>query len=128
VSGHAGVGAVCIANIGRKERRKRMTVGLIGLALGVGGASVLAGWGAALPWRLLLFVPFWLGAIGVFQALDRTCVGLSSRGQRDMDDGPAAITDASELAQVRRQARQVYLKSWGLALVMVALTLAVPHG
>ena len=48
---------------------------------------------------------------------------LASRGQRDMDTGPQAIADAAELAQVRRQARAVYSKSFVSAAVLTALTL-----
>jgi len=37
---------------------------LLGALLFVVGA----GWG----WRLALFVPLWIGALGIFQALDKT--------------------------------------------------------
>ena len=53
-------------------------------------------------------------------------MALASRGQRDMDTGPEAITDAAELAQVRRQARGVHAKSIVLATALVALALAIP--
>jgi hypothetical protein len=53
-------------------------------------------------------------------------VALASRGQRDMDAGPEAITDGAELAQVRRQARSVQLKSLLLAAALVALVLIIP--
>jgi hypothetical protein len=53
-------------------------------------------------------------------------VGLASRGQRDMDDGPAAVTDAEVDAQIRRQARVVYVRSVITAVVLTALALAIP--
>lgn len=53
-------------------------------------------------------------------------MALASRGQRDMDSGPEAIADAAELAQVRRQARRVHLKSLVLAAALVTLALLVP--
>ncbi len=53
-------------------------------------------------------------------------MALASRGQRDMDAGPEAITDGAELAQVRRQARSVQLKSLLLAVTLVALVLVIP--
>ena len=46
---------------------------------------------------------------------------LASRGQRDMDTGAQAIADAAELAQVRRQARAVYLRSFVAAALLTAL-------
>jgi hypothetical protein len=53
-------------------------------------------------------------------------VALASRGQRDMDTGPEAIADDVELAQVRRQARKVHVKSLVLATALVALVLMIP--
>lgn len=46
---------------------------------------------------------------------------LASRGQRDLDDGVALIDDADELAQVRRQATQVRLRTVIAAVVVTAL-------
>lgn|GEM_PF-1100239 len=43
-----------------------------------------------------------------------------------MDTGPEAITDAAELAQVRRQARKVHVKSLVLTAALVALVLMIP--
>jgi hypothetical protein len=53
-------------------------------------------------------------------------VGLASRGQRDMDDGPADIGDAEIEATIRRQARTVYVRSAIAAAVLTGLTLAIP--
>ena len=53
-------------------------------------------------------------------------MNLASRGQRNIDSRPEDIQDAAELAQVRRQARKVYLKSWVAAAVLTAACLALP--
>ena len=53
-------------------------------------------------------------------------MGLASRGQRDMDDGPAAVTDADVDARIRRQARTVYVRSLVIAAALTALALAIP--
>lgn len=53
-------------------------------------------------------------------------MALASRGQRDLDTGPEAITDDSELAQVRRQARKVHVKSLVLTAALLALALMIP--
>lgn len=65
-------GAVCIANIGPRERKKRMRFGLVLLVAGAGGAAVLIGVDANRLWRLALFLPFWAGAVGVLQAREKT--------------------------------------------------------
>jgi len=48
-------------------------------------------------------------------------VKLAARGQRDLDTGPEPIADVAELAQVRRQARAVHIKSLATAAVLTAL-------
>lgn len=60
----------CIENIGPLERRKRLLAGVAALVLGAALAWLPPG--DALWWRLTLFVPFWGGALGILQALDRT--------------------------------------------------------
>jgi hypothetical protein len=50
-------------------------------------------------------------------------VRLASRGLRDMDQGPEAISDAAELQQVRRQARVVYAKAAITAVILTVIAL-----
>ena len=63
---------VCFINIGPRERRKRLAFGISLLAL----ALTLATWTIVVdmsrPWRLALLLPFWAGALGVFQAREKT--------------------------------------------------------
>lgn len=65
-------GDVCIANIGPAERRKRMRFGVALLVAGGVVAGLLIGSEAHRLWRLALFVPFWLGGLGLFQARNQT--------------------------------------------------------
>ncbi len=58
----------CVANIGPRGRAMRQRFGIVMLALAVAAAVVLVVLDVARPWRLTLFVPFLLGAVGVFQA------------------------------------------------------------
>jgi hypothetical protein len=50
-------------------------------------------------------------------------VRLAALGQRDMDTGAEQIADAEELAQVRRQARTVYVKALATAALLTVLAL-----
>jgi hypothetical protein len=61
-----------VANIGIGERRKRLTYGIVGLGVGVVIAAVLIVIRAPLVWRLPLFLVFNVGALGIFQARDKT--------------------------------------------------------
>lgn len=112
-----------IANIGTRERRKRLVWGVVASGVGAVIAVLLVTVGAPLIWRLPLFLIFYVGALGIFQARDKTCVKLAARGQRDMDAGPQEIPDAAELQKVRRQARVVYAKSAITAAILTALAL-----
>jgi hypothetical protein len=63
---------VCIANIGPKQRRNRLYVGLAGMAAGLVAAIALSASGAPIWMRALCFVPFLLGALGVWQYQEKT--------------------------------------------------------
>ena len=65
-------GSVCIANIGPQQQRLRLRFGLVMFAVGVVVAALLVFTGVDRVWRIGLFLPFYLGAIGYFQARDKT--------------------------------------------------------
>jgi hypothetical protein len=62
----------CIANIGQKGRHRRLGFGIVLLALGGLAAVALFHGHAQRAWRVGLFLPFWMGALGVFQAVGHT--------------------------------------------------------
>jgi hypothetical protein len=64
--------AVRIPNIGPAERHKRLVAGVMALGASVLIAAALLVAGADRRWRLLLFLPLWFGALGVFQAKEKT--------------------------------------------------------
>lgn len=63
---------VGVANIGPGERRKRLLMGITMLAVGVGITATLMFTGVSQGWRVGLFFPFWMGALGLFQAREKT--------------------------------------------------------
>ncbi len=63
---------VQVSNIGPRGRRQRLALGLVSFGIAMLLGVVLFGFGAARGWRLVLFVPLWVGALGIFQALDKT--------------------------------------------------------
>lgn len=65
-------GETCIANIGSAGRRKRMTFGVIALALAVGVAATLVVLDVERLWRVSVGVLLFLGGTGVFQARAKT--------------------------------------------------------
>ena len=117
---------VCIPNIGPHERKKRLWIGSILLAVAAGIALTLAFAPIERAWRLLAFVPLWAGATSLFQVYEKTCVALASRGTRNLDTAEERINDARELAQVKRQARRVRFEGLAVAVLLTALVLAIP--
>jgi hypothetical protein len=61
-----------VPNIGPRGRRHRLRMGLMSFGAAVLLAVVIFALGAPPAWRLTLFAPLWIGALGVFQALDKT--------------------------------------------------------
>ena len=66
------VGKAELSNIGPKETRKRLLMGLAMLALGVVLAVVFAHTGVSRGWYAALFLPFWMGTLAVSQARKKT--------------------------------------------------------
>src|SRR5450432_668701 len=108
----------CVPNIGPEEQKKRTTIGTVTMGIGAALAVYLVAAGAQRPWRLLVLLPFWAGAIGLFQVKEKTCVALSSRGLRNMDAGDEPIADPHELDQVRAQARKVHIEAFVTAVLL----------
>ncbi len=65
-------GPVCIPNIGPNERRRRLRVGMVGMLAGAALLAVLLALGIPRWWRMLVFLPFWVGALGILQHRGKT--------------------------------------------------------
>jgi hypothetical protein len=98
---------VCIANIGPRERKKRMAMGLTSLTLGLLFASALLWLDVSRLWRVAIFLPALMAALGIRQATAQTCVRLSAMGVKNLDDGNQPVIDAVERDAIRRQAAVV---------------------
>jgi hypothetical protein len=117
--------SVCVPNIGPGERKKRLFFGVLFTTLSVLLAGFLVVRGASWHARALLFVPLWIGALGLFQVKEKTCVALAGQGTRNLDSGPEPIADQSERLQVQRQARKVQMEALLAALFLTGVVLAV---
>lgn len=61
-----------IANIGAGGRRKRLMFGIVALGVGAVIAVLLVAIGAPRVWRAPLIFVFYVGALGILQARDKT--------------------------------------------------------
>ncbi|MFS8066710.1 MAG: hypothetical protein ACMG6S_10095 [Byssovorax sp.] len=91
-------------NLGDGPQDLRLRMGAVSFALGLVLAVVMLKLGASPAQRLVLAVPFVVGANGLYMGLSRTCTTLAAQGLRDGGDGPTPIVDRAELARVRRGA------------------------
>lgn len=117
--------ATCVANIGPLQRRRRLVIGVAGVVLSTVLSVVLVSPEFPRAARISLFIPWFVSALGLFQAKAQTCVALAARGQRDLDRGSEAIPH-HELEAVKRQARSVYVRSFAAALMLTALVVLLP--
>jgi hypothetical protein len=61
-----------VANIGAGGRRKRLIWGIVALGVGAVIGALLIMISAPRIWRLPLFLVFYVAALGIFQARDKT--------------------------------------------------------
>ena len=66
------VGKAELANIGPKETRKRLLMGVAMLAMGVALAVIFTHAGVSRGWYAALFLPFWMGTLAISQARKKT--------------------------------------------------------
>jgi len=66
------VGKAELANIGPKEIRKRLLMGIAMLPLGVALAVIFAHADISRGWYAVLFLPFWMGSLALSQARKKT--------------------------------------------------------
>jgi hypothetical protein len=120
-----------VCNIGPAEIRKRKQAGWIGLA-----ATILL-WGAFIvfrvpaPWRLLLFFPATMSAVGFLQAAMHFCAAFGILGVFNFGL-MVGKTDTVEQAEFRRKDRQkalliiLYSILVGLAAAVAGYFLVFP--
>ena len=114
-----------VCNIGHTEVKKRRILGWIGLA------ATVALWGTFIilkppaPWRLVLFVPAMLAALGFLQAAWRVCVMYGLSGEYKVGSG--GKRGLVELADDRRQDRRTSLRIIGYSLLIALVVTAAAY-
>lgn len=63
---------VCVGNIGPRERRKRVVIGALSLAVALGLYALLVVLEVGPIWRLPLFLPIWLWLLAWLEARGST--------------------------------------------------------
>jgi hypothetical protein len=113
-------------NLSADTQTPRLKGGVVGLGIGLVMAAVMLEQGVSVPLRLLLFVPFFVSSVLLFQGLFNTCPGLAARGMRDVGDGPEAIANKEQRCAVKSLAARVMLLSVAVAVLATALFAFMP--
>lgn len=113
-------------NMGPAEKRVRMIMGTASLIVGVVAAAILVYAGVSRWWRLLLVIPFYNAALGLFQASSGTCVMMAGQGFKKVGARLERVTDPEEDRALRRQARNIFILSALLAAAVTALCTLFP--
>ena len=127
-------GESCIANIGPRERQKRLVFGVIALFLSVVISAIFVIEGVRPIWRLALNRVLGLTVVMVTHELEsilkvgKTCIMLDKESKSIIARGsPAELKATSREPKVRqffqRQARAVYVKAFVSATILTAIAM-----
>jgi len=110
----------CPINIGPKQRRRRIILGIL-MFLGSAALAIFL-LGSEFPhaWRFFLFFPFYLSMLGFLQAKAKTCVALAFQGTRNLDHGSEKVSE-TEAGTLRLQGRKVLIKAAFFSAVLTAI-------
>jgi hypothetical protein len=121
-------GSELVANIGPRESWKRRALGIAALIAGAVLVFSLFVINAPRAYRLLVFFPMWIAALGFFQAKERTCVALAGRGTCNMDSGEIEIRDNELSERLKLKARRINREALIAAATVTLVALAFPSG
>ena len=112
-----------VCNIGPAEIKKRKLSGTIGLYVTVILFAVFLVSGLAPAWRLFLFIPATIGAMGYLQARLHFCVGFGTKGLFNVGD-TLETRESVESAEYRRKDQRKALMIAGISIA-IGLVIAV---
>ncbi|MBL8822473.1 MAG: hypothetical protein JNJ77_07800 [Planctomycetia bacterium] len=116
--------AACI-NLGPRETHKRRLMGLLFFYLGL-ALSLIFIWQDVNDWlRATVFAPYFLGYLGIFQALYKTCVVHALSGTQNLDAGNQPVDESANSRKLK--SRSIWILVWSLffAGLCTYLTLAI---
>jgi hypothetical protein len=115
-----------LENIGPKESFRRMIFGIFMLILTIGILLIMMAADITVWWRLPLFIPYTMAALGIVQSRQRTCVALASQGACNFDQGDEPIEDDELKAALKAKSRKINLQSMMIGVILTVLSLTLP--
>jgi hypothetical protein len=114
----------CKANISPAGRLRRVRVRTVGLGLFVVLLVILVATRAAWYWRLVLFLPGAVAAVGLLQARRNTCIKRADEGTFEHDDFSTTKAPDDEVAASRVVAAGIRRDTLLAGLVAAAIGVA----
>lgn len=118
-----------VCNIGRSEIKRRELTGWLGVIITVAFYSLLVYLGAPRLWRLVIFIPATVAAIGFLQARMHFCAYFGMRGVFNLSPyiGEIETIDLEEFrAADRRRAWLIIIYSAVIGVVVAAAAYYLP--
>jgi len=119
-----------VCNIGPAEIGRRRRAGHVGLGITIVAGALLLALGPPAWWRLILFLPAYIGAVGYLQAFFHFCVGFASRGVYNFDaldpEHWRKVVDEAARAADKRKSLQIGLISLVIGLAVALAAVALP--
>jgi hypothetical protein len=119
-----------VCNINYEEIAQRRKAGHLGLGIFVVVFVALLFMNISRYYRIILFLPALLGAIGYLQARNHFCVGYAGSGLQNAEEGSdkaTAIIEKEALAADKKKARQMNLQAIGIAFLITVIAVIIPH-
>jgi predicted nucleic acid-binding Zn ribbon protein len=119
-----------VCNINYEEIAQRRKAGHLGLAIFVVVFIVLLFVNVSHLYRVVLFLPALLGAIGYLQARNHFCVGYAGAGLENATEGSkkaSAIADKEALAKDKKKARSINAQAVLIAAIITVIAVLIPH-
>ncbi len=116
-----------ISNIGPAQSRRRLFFGIFALAITILVLIIMITMGLSRWWRLFLFIPFTMAALGFLQYREKTCVALASQRMMNLDAGDIRIEDDEQFRMIREKAKQINLQAMLTGLILTILSLTLPE-
>lgn len=101
----------------------RLRQGVVVFAIGLVAATVMATYHVHPAFKLLLFLPFSMAGLAVFQGSYRVCPGAARLGKREQNGQLVRICNPKELAEVRSIGRRVMRHGLTLGACATALVM-----
>ena len=116
---------VVCQNLGPKETRKRRLLGYLAINVGLILAIIFIWQDVSDYLRMLVYIPFFVGYLGILQAIQKTCVVLALKGQQNQDQGNEPVVEMALRQKLWRRSIWILIFAGILAALCTYLTLAI---